>query len=119
MFQSIDEVYSQNENWHPEAFKNSVLSEYIEIESPKDLFSDLSNYLYKSTGILTVRKPLIVQVSGTTFNSNFIVDDYDPSKFKPLIQSQGLLIKDFAGKITLNNRVTFSNNTGASEGFQS
>ena len=38
MFKSIDEVYSQNENWHPEAFKNSILSQYIEIDSPNNLY---------------------------------------------------------------------------------
>ena len=36
-----------------------------------------------------------------------------------MVQSQGLLIKDFAGKITLNGGISFTNNHGASGGFES
>jgi hypothetical protein len=107
IFKSVLEEYSDNENWYPEAFKLSVLSKYFNLTSSPKVYSGMADFNLKSKSIVSVWRPLIVEVTGSKFKNNFVVDDFDPTVLYTNVQSHALLFRDFAGKITLNGGVTF------------
>jgi hypothetical protein len=77
---------------------------------------ELVNFEFKAESMLTLWRPLIVEISGTVFENNFVVDDVDPEIKNGKVQSHGLLIRDFTGKILLNEGLSFNKNIGPSGG---
>ena len=67
------------------------------------------NYPYRSQSLMTIERGVTINISGSVFDSNFIIEDFDPTKEKTDIQSQGIVIKDFVGKFTVGNQTTFKN----------
>ena len=70
------------------------------------------NYPERSQSLMTIERGLAINISGSVFDSNYIIDEFDPTKSQTDLQSQGIVIKDFVGTFTVGNQTIFKNYEG-------